>query len=125
MLACSDPSQAPPGHHTIKIIGMQPYDLKEGPQHWDDIKHDVAQANLNWLRKFSPASTPIELNMNSEHACWRIAIADRGRGMPRQQIRDVGAFKQFWNSSETPARFGNRFGPRSNSCSVTRRRSAD
>ena len=26
-----DPTQAPPGHHTIKIIGMQPYDLKEGP----------------------------------------------------------------------------------------------
>ena len=38
-----DPSQAPPGHHTIKIIGMQPYDLKEGPQHWDNIKHQVAR----------------------------------------------------------------------------------
>jgi two-component system sensor histidine kinase/response regulator len=56
--------------------------------------------------KFSPASTPIELNMNSEHACWKIAIADRGRGMPRQQIRDVGAFKQFWNGSERPRGLG-------------------
>jgi phytoene dehydrogenase-like protein len=52
-----DPSQAPPGHHTIKIIGMQPYDLKEGPQHWDNIKEEVAQANLDWLRKFSPNLT--------------------------------------------------------------------
>ena len=52
-----DPSQAPPGHHTIKIIGMQPYDLKEGPQHWDSIKDEVAEANLNWLRKFSPNLT--------------------------------------------------------------------
>jgi phytoene dehydrogenase-like protein len=52
-----DPTQAPPGHHTIKIIGMQPYDLKEGPQHWDNIKHNVAEANLNWLRKFSPNLT--------------------------------------------------------------------
>ena len=52
-----DPSQAPPGHHTIKIIGMQPYDLKEGPQHWDNIKDEVAEANLNWLRKFSPNLT--------------------------------------------------------------------
>ena len=52
-----DPSQAPPGKHTIKIIGMQPYDLKEGPQHWDNIKHQVADANLNWLRKFSPNLT--------------------------------------------------------------------
>ncbi|HTS38952.1 MAG TPA: FAD-dependent oxidoreductase [Xanthobacteraceae bacterium] len=52
-----DPSQAPPGRHTIKIIGMQPYDLKEGPQHWDNIKDQVADANLNWLRKFSPNLT--------------------------------------------------------------------
>jgi len=52
-----DPTQAPPGKHTIKIIGMQPYELKEGPQHWDNIKHDVARANLNWLRKFSPNLT--------------------------------------------------------------------
>jgi phytoene dehydrogenase-like protein len=52
-----DPTQAPPGHHTIKIIGMQPYDLKEGPQHWDSIKHEVAEANLNWLRRFSPNLT--------------------------------------------------------------------
>ena len=36
---------------------MQPYDLKEGPQHWDNIKHQVADANLNWLRKFSPNLT--------------------------------------------------------------------
>ena len=49
--------QAPPGKHTIKIIGMQPYDLKEGPQHWDTIKHEVAEANLNWLRRFSPNLT--------------------------------------------------------------------
>ena len=56
-LSVLDPTQAPPGHHTIKIIGMQPYDLKEGPQHWDAIKHQVAEANLNWLRKFSPNLT--------------------------------------------------------------------
>jgi phytoene dehydrogenase-like protein len=52
-----DPSQAPPGHHTIKIIGTQPYHLKEGPTHWDNIKDQVAEANLNWLRKFSPYLT--------------------------------------------------------------------
>ena len=52
-----DPSQAPPGKHTIKIIGMQPYDLKQGPQHWDAIKEEAAEANLNWLRRFSPNLT--------------------------------------------------------------------
>ena len=49
-----DPTQAPQGRHTIKIIGMQPYDLNEGPQHWDAIKDEVAEAHLNWLRRFSP-----------------------------------------------------------------------
>ena len=34
----ADPGRAPPGKHTVKIIGFQPYDLAEGPQHWDQIK---------------------------------------------------------------------------------------
>lgn len=56
--------------------------------------------------KFSAPSTPIDLNIQSEDACWRVAVADRGRGMPPQQIRDIGAFKQFWNSSERPRGLG-------------------
>ncbi len=43
----ADPSRAPAGMHTIKVIGLQPYDLKEGPKHWDSIKDEVAEANLN------------------------------------------------------------------------------
>ena len=76
-----DPTQAPPGHHTIKIIGMQPYDLKEGPGHWDAIKESVAEANLNWLRCFSPNLTddkilarvvesPLDLERRNPHN-WR------------------------------------------------------
>jgi len=37
LLACRRPSAIPRKHRRqahIKIIGMQPYDLKEGPQHW-------------------------------------------------------------------------------------------
>src|ERR1041385_1910391 len=51
-------------------------------------------------------TSPIDLHMEPENACWKIAVADRGRGMPPQQIRDVGAFKQFWNSSERPCGLG-------------------
>ena len=76
-----DPTQAPHGHHTLKIIGMQPYDLKEGPEHWDKIKDEVAEANLNWLRKFSPNLTdenilarvvesPLDLERRNPHN-WR------------------------------------------------------
>jgi phytoene dehydrogenase-like protein len=59
VICCSvpDPSRTPPGMHTVKIIGFQPYNLKEGPQHWDEIKHQVDEANLNYLRRFSPNLT--------------------------------------------------------------------
>lgn len=76
-----DPSQAPPGQHTLKIIGMQPYELKEGPQHWDAIKQEVARANLEWLRRFAPNLTddvvlaeriesPLDLERRNPHN-WR------------------------------------------------------
>jgi phytoene dehydrogenase-like protein len=59
VICCSvpDPSRTPPGMHTVKIIGFQPYTLKKGPQHWDEIKHQVDEANLNYLRRFSPNLT--------------------------------------------------------------------
>ena len=60
---------------------MQPYELAKGPAHWDTIKHDVAQANLNWLRRFSPNLTddkilasvvesPLDLERRNPHN-WR------------------------------------------------------
>jgi len=52
-----DPARAPAGQHTLKIIGFQPYDLKEGPEHWDAIKDEVADANLNYLRRYAPNLT--------------------------------------------------------------------
>jgi phytoene dehydrogenase-like protein len=53
----ADPSRAPAGMHTIKVIGNQPYELKEGPEHWDKIKNEVSDANLKYLRKFAPNLT--------------------------------------------------------------------
>src|SRR5256885_15953768 len=49
----ADPTRAPAGMHTIKIVAYQPYELKEGPQHWDEIKDQVADANLRFLRRFA------------------------------------------------------------------------
>ena len=60
LIVCSsvaDPTRAPAGKHVVKIIGFQPYDLKEGPRHWDEIKQQVSTANLNYLRRFSPNLT--------------------------------------------------------------------
>jgi phytoene dehydrogenase-like protein len=59
VICCSvaDPTRAPAGMHTVKVVGYQPYALREGPQHWDAIKEGVADANLNYLRRFSPNLT--------------------------------------------------------------------
>jgi phytoene dehydrogenase-like protein len=53
----ADPSRAPRGMHTLKVLGFHPYDLKEGPGHWDVIKNEVSDAQLNYLRRFAPNLT--------------------------------------------------------------------
>jgi phytoene dehydrogenase-like protein len=76
-----DPARAPPGKHTVKVIGFQPYDLPHGPQHWDEIKHEVSQANLDYLRRFATNLTddkilarvvesPLDLERMNPHN-WR------------------------------------------------------
>ncbi len=53
----ADPSRAPEGKHTLKILGFHPYNIKEGPQHWDALKNKVSDAQLNYLRRFAPNLT--------------------------------------------------------------------
>jgi phytoene dehydrogenase-like protein len=59
IICCSvaDPTRAPAGMHTMKVIGWQPYELKEGPEHWDKIKGEVSDAYLKYLRRYSPNLT--------------------------------------------------------------------
>lgn len=60
LVMCStsaDPSRAPFGHHTLKVVGFHPYDLPEGASRWDAIKDGVAQANLRQLQRFAPGLT--------------------------------------------------------------------
>lgn len=65
----------------MKVIGFQPYDLAQGPQHWDEIKEQVSQANLNHLRRFATNLTddkilarvvesPLDLERMNPHN-WR------------------------------------------------------
>ncbi len=54
----ADPGRAPDGKHTLKVIGVQPYELLEGPEHWDEIKEEVAANDLEHLRKYAPNLTP-------------------------------------------------------------------
>jgi phytoene dehydrogenase-like protein len=52
-----DPTRAPAGCHTVKIETNLPYNLKQGPKHWDAIKLQVADSLLNHFRKFAPNLT--------------------------------------------------------------------
>lgn len=49
-----DPRRAPDGHHTLKVVGIQPYELREGPERWDKLIPEVADANLAQLRRYAP-----------------------------------------------------------------------
>lgn len=57
-----DPGRAPDGHHTLKVIGFQPYDLADGgPARWDELKDEVSRANLEMLRRYAPNLTDEKL----------------------------------------------------------------
>jgi phytoene dehydrogenase-like protein len=61
LVVCStavDPTRAPAGKHTLKVLSFFPYDLADGgPSRWDEIKAEVSQRNLDHLRKFAPNLT--------------------------------------------------------------------
>ena len=56
LVVCStvvDDTRTPAGGHTLKVLSFFPYDLTDGdPSHWDETKEEVAQRNLNHLRKY-------------------------------------------------------------------------
>jgi phytoene dehydrogenase-like protein len=52
-----DPTRAPQGQHTLKVVGIQPYELPAGPERWDELMPDVAAANLAHLRRYAPNVT--------------------------------------------------------------------
>jgi phytoene dehydrogenase-like protein len=54
----ADPTRAPEGMHTVKILGMQPYDPGGGPERWEDLRTPVASAQLDHLRRAAPNLVP-------------------------------------------------------------------
>jgi phytoene dehydrogenase-like protein len=49
-----DATRAPSGMHTFKVVSFLPYELVEGPDHWDSIKKDVSDALFEKLCRLSP-----------------------------------------------------------------------
>jgi len=95
----ADPSRAPEGRHTLKVIGFQPYELPGGPQRWDEIKAEVSAANLAHLRRYasnltdetilaSVVESPLDLERRNAHN-WHgschggdMSLAQSGRLRP-------------------------------------------
>jgi phytoene dehydrogenase-like protein len=102
----ADPSRAPAALHTLKIEAFQPYNLKEGPEHWDKIKDQVAENNLNYLRRVAPNLTDdkilgkfVESPLDIERmnpSMWRGSVHG-GANQPSQSgaMRPVPGWAQY------------------------------
>lgn len=102
----ADPTRAPAGFHTLKLEGELPYALKEGPEHWDVIKEEVAEGMFNYLRRFAPNLAPdkilgkfIESPLDIERmnpAMWR-GSAHHGANNAAQSgaMRPVPGWSQY------------------------------
>ena len=50
----ADPSRAPSGRHTLKVLGMQPYDPGGGSGAWEGLRAEIAEVHLRHLRRAAP-----------------------------------------------------------------------
>jgi len=104
-----DPSRAPAGKHTFKLISFLPYDLAEGPKHWDDVKDEVADRLFESVAalttNLSPAivlgravASPLDLERRNS-ANWR-GSCHGGASTPEQS----GYFRpvEGWSTYRTP-----------------------
>ncbi len=104
-----DPSRAPAGKHTFKLISFLPYQLAKGPQHWDEIKEDVATSLFERLAPLTTnlsdrivlkrhVNSPLDLERRNP-ANWR-GSCHGGASTPDQS----GYFRpvEGWSTYRTP-----------------------
>jgi phytoene dehydrogenase-like protein len=104
-----DPSRAPSGKHTFKVISFLPYELSDGPESWDRIKTDVSHSLFERLARYSPnlsrrivlaehVDSPLDLERRNP-GNWR-GSCHGGANTPEQS----GSFRpvEGWSSYQTP-----------------------
>jgi phytoene dehydrogenase-like protein len=104
-----DPTRAPAGRHTFKVISFLPYELAEGPERWDAIKQDVSSELFERLSRLAPnlsrrivmaerVESPLDLERRNP-ANWR-GSCHGGANSPDQS----GWFRpvEGWSSYRTP-----------------------
>jgi len=89
-----DPSRAPAGQHTVKLLGMAPWNGGDWP---DSLKREVAGENLAALRRAAPNMTddvilseyvksPVDVERHNEHM-WHGTIHGGDRSWPNDGPR--------------------------------------
>jgi phytoene dehydrogenase-like protein len=104
-----DSTRAPAGKHTFKVVSFLPYELAQGPEHWDTIKQDVSNELFDRLSLLSPnlsrrivmaehVESPLDLERRNP-ANWR-GSCHGGANSPEQS----GFFRpvEGWSSYRTP-----------------------
>jgi len=104
-----DSTRAPAGKHTFKVVSFLPYELAEGPEHWDSIKQEVSDELFRRLSRLSPnlsrrivlgehVDSPLDLERRNA-ANWR-GSCHGGANSPEQS----GWFRpvEGWSSYRTP-----------------------
>jgi len=92
-----DPSRAPDGRHTVKLLSMCPWDPGEGPEQWETLKHEVADENFAAMQRAAPNMTrdvvlaelvksPVDIERHNEHM-WHGTIHGGDRGYPNDGPR--------------------------------------
>jgi phytoene dehydrogenase-like protein len=90
----ADPSRAPAGRHTVKILGMQPYDPDpaSGPESgWSELRDEIAAMQLEHLRRVAPninretilaelIVSPVDLERSNPHM-WHGTFHGGDRGL--------------------------------------------
>jgi len=73
-----DPSRAPEGHHTVKLLSAQAWGLPEGESSWDELKERQADRQLERVRQFAPGlsdeailarlvKSPVDIERQNRH----------------------------------------------------------
>jgi len=104
-----DPSRAPEGKHTFKLVSFLPYELEEGPDQWDRIKSHMANLLFEKLARLTTnlsrdkvlaehVDSPLDLERRNP-ANWH-GSCHGGANSPNQS----GSFRpvEGWSDYHTP-----------------------
>jgi phytoene dehydrogenase-like protein len=86
-----DPSRAPSGHHTLKVLTPQPWALDGDPANWADGNAELEERNFQLLSEAAPnitrdkvlaqlSKTPVDIERSNPHM-WHGTIHGGDRGI--------------------------------------------